>query len=85
MTPPSAPTPPSPPPPPPTNYRNLPANRPIMYCRDGYYENHLFDGRLMKDDLIDRWPTEDIEDLRYVETKDARNLAESHVFKKIFN
>lgn len=51
----------------------------MMYCRDGYFENHLFDKRLMKDNLIDRWPSADNKEYTFDQAQDARNLVESHV------
>lgn len=53
----------------------------MTYCRDGYFENHLFDSRLIKDDLVDRWPSEDTRKYSFDQPKDARNLVESHVQK----
>ncbi|TMW44243.1 hypothetical protein DOY81_010678 [Sarcophaga bullata] len=44
---------------------------------DVYIENRLFDHRLVKDDLIDRWPSAKGD--QYVERKDYRNLMESYV------
>lgn len=51
-----------------------------MYCKDAYFENHLTDRRLIKDDIIDRWPSEETEkEYIYHMAKDTRNLVESHV------
>lgn len=50
----------------------------MKYFKDIYIENRLFDHRLVKDDLIDRWPTEKGD--QYPERKDYRNLMESYVF-----
>lgn len=42
-----------------------------------YLENRKFDHRLVKDNLLDRWPTADRNE--YKERKDHRNLMESYV------
>lgn len=49
----------------------------MKYFKDVYIENRLFDHRLVKDDLIDRWPSAKGD--QYVERKDYRNLMESYV------
>lgn len=51
----------------------------MKYFKDVYIENRLFDHRLVKDDLIDRWPTQKGD--QYPERKDNRNLMESYVPK----
>lgn len=50
----------------------------MKYFKEVYIENRLFDHRLVKDDLVDQWPTE--KGNQYVERKDYRNLMESYVF-----
>lgn len=42
-----------------------------------YLENRKFDQRLVKDNLLDKWPTADRNE--YTERKDHRNLMESYV------
>lgn len=42
-----------------------------------YLENRKFDHRLVKDNLLDKWPTADMNE--YKERKDHRNLMESYV------
>lgn len=42
-----------------------------------YIENRKFDHRLVKNNLLDKWPTADMND--YKERKDHRNLMESYV------
>lgn len=50
----------------------------MKFFKDVYIENRLFDHRLVKNDLVDQWPTE--KGNKYVERKDHRNLMESYVF-----
>jgi len=50
------------------------------FHKHSYIENHSFDHRLVKDNLMDKWPTSDMNE--YKERKDHRNLMESYVSSK---
>jgi len=47
------------------------------FHKHSYIENRNFDHRLVKDNLMDKWPTSDMNE--YPERKDHRNLMESYV------
>ncbi|XP_070074691.1 uncharacterized protein [Drosophila takahashii] len=49
----------------------------LKFHKHSYLENRLFDHRLVKDNLLDKWPTADMNE--YNERKDHRNLMESYV------
>lgn len=51
----------------------------MKYHATSYLENRIFDHRLVKDNLLDKWPTENSTVHEYIERKDHRNLAESYV------
>lgn len=49
----------------------------LKFHKHSYLENRIFDHRLVKDNLLDKWPTADMNE--YNERKDHRNLMESYV------
>ncbi|KAH8329839.1 hypothetical protein KR067_004148 [Drosophila pandora] len=48
----------------------------LKFHKHSYLENRIFDHRLVKDNLLDKWPTADMNE--YNERKDHRNLMESY-------
>lgn len=48
----------------------------MKWHANSYLENRVFDSRLVKDNLLDKWSCEGGQ---YVERKDYRNLVESYV------
>lgn len=48
----------------------------MKWYTTAYIDNGVFDSRLVKDDLVTKWPSEGDQ---YVERKDYRNLMESYV------
>jgi len=53
----------------------------LKFHKHSYLENRIFDHRLVKDNLLDKWPTADMNE--YNERKDHRNLMESYVPAKV--
>ncbi|EDW46093.1 GM13535 [Drosophila sechellia] len=49
----------------------------LKFHKHSYLENRIFDHRLVKGNLLDKWPTADMNE--YNERKDHRNLMESYV------